>query len=89
MRIDQEEVIRVNFSRASLFYNQTECNLEFSVSYSVFQLYPGDMDQKTQDLDTQFLQAIQTLSKLEDIVARGTLVPHYPHQQENRLVFMH
>ena len=47
------------------------------------------MDQETQDLDTEFLQAIETLSKLEDIVARGTLVSHYPHQQENRLVFIH
>ena len=45
------------------------------------------MGQETQDPKTQFLEAVQTFSKLEYLVARGTLVTHYFHQQEDRLVF--
>ena len=52
----------------------------------MYQLYLEDTGPETQDPNTQFLKAVQTFSKLEDTMAKGTLVPHYLNQQEEGLV---
>ena len=55
----------------------------------MYQLYLEDTGPETQDPNTQFLKAVQTFSKLEDTMAKGTLVPHYLNQQEEGLVYMY
>jgi len=89
LRIDYDSnVIRVNFSKASLLHNQAECDVKASVTYSVYQLFLGDIGQGNKgNPDQQFLSALQSFSSIEDIQSIGTEVPHYICPTEDRLVF--